>query len=180
MAHYVVWISVAIIVLAFIFFIVSIIVLEYGVKVNANGNLVIPWYYWVFFIGAGVMFAVFVLLQVFVPISDKKVKDTTVVQESVDGRPDSWVVGDKLYTGKGDNVQTIPPPGTPDPNGAREIAMRSPHYLPPSANTHSHNHNQGQTMQHQGMQHTYSSDFATNNSIRRGGLDSLARTSGLE
>jgi len=176
MAHYVVWISVAIIVLAFIFFIVSIIVLEYGVKVNANGNLVIPWYYWVFFIGAGVMFAVFVLLQVFVPISDKKVKDTTVAQELVDGRPDSWVQEGRLYTGKGDYVQTIPPPGAPDPNGVREMAMKAPHYPPHSSNTHS------QGMQHQGMQHqaTYSSDFATNNSIRRGGLDSLARTSGLE
>lgn len=184
MAHVVTWISVAIIVLAFIFFIVSVIVLEYGVKVNANGNLVIPWYYWIFFVGAGVMFLAFVILQLFVPHSDNKEKVTTAVT----GQPDSWVQGDKLYTGGGQYVQTIPPPGTPDPNGVREMAMRSPHYPPHSVSTHSHSHyshNQdqmirGRMAQGEMIQPTYSSNFATNDVIRRGGLDSLARTTYLE
>lgn len=73
MAHVVTWISIVILILAFIFFIISIIILEYGVKVSKNGNIIIPWYYWLFFVGAGVFFLVYVLLQAFaVPGMEKK------------------------------------------------------------------------------------------------------------
>ena len=92
--------------------------------------------------------------------------------------------GDKLYTGGGQYVQTIPPPGAPDPNGVREVAMRSPHYPPHSVSTHSsHVHDQmmqGQVMQGQVMQPVYTNNFTTNSGIRRGGLDSLSRMTSLE
>lgn len=71
MGHWINWVLLIILILAFTFFIISIITLEFGVKVDDDGDIVIPWYYWFFFAGMGVLFLVFVLLLVIVP-RDKK------------------------------------------------------------------------------------------------------------
>ena len=118
MSHWVIWVSVVVLVLAFLFFIASILVLEFGTKVSKNGNLVIPWYYWFFFIGTGILFLVFVILQIYAPHAEKK------IVEKKNDYVESWVSGDKLYTEYGQRVYTIPKPGEADPMNIRAEAVR--------------------------------------------------------
>ena len=92
MVHPITWISIVVIVLAFIFFIVSIIILEFGVKIDKNGEIVIPWYYWVFLVGAGLFVLAFVILQVVPPVMGKK------KGKPVDDNPESWVEGNVDYS----------------------------------------------------------------------------------
>ncbi len=122
MVHAITWISVAVLVLAFIFFIVSVIILEYGVKVDQSGDIIIPWYYWVFFVGAGLLFLAYAILLAF---PDKSVdKEKTYKSDT----PESWVQGNVLYTEYGKKAQNIPGSEEQDPARIREHAAGSPHY----------------------------------------------------
>lgn len=119
MAHAVTWISISVLVLAFIFFIVSVIILEFGVGVDSDGDIAIPWYYWLFFVGAGVLFLTFVILQVIVPRDKKK--------EETGAQMDAWVENNRLYVDGGKVSYPIPGEGQPDPHNIRQIAQRVPH-----------------------------------------------------
>lgn len=98
MASVITWVSIIVIILAFIFFIVSVIILEFGVKTNKNGDIIIPWYYWLFFVGSGVLFLTYVILLAFPHTKEKKISEKNKPPE------DNWegydrLQGDENYRG---------------------------------------------------------------------------------
>lgn len=122
MAHVTTWISVILLILAFIFFIVSIVLLEFDIGVNSAGEIVIPWYYWVFFVGSGVFVLAFVILQAIPPKADHAKDNVNTAN------PESWVQHGKLYTEHGKYVHDIPRKGEADPYNFREKAVTVPNY----------------------------------------------------
>lgn len=61
--HAITWISLIFIILTFLFFLASVFILEFAVTTDSSGDIVIPWYYWFFFAGAGIFLVIFVILQ---------------------------------------------------------------------------------------------------------------------